>query len=311
MSYRDVRLGLLSRTHLDGVPLDLAARLLPRRARTRPPLQLHLFLHARSQRRHAADGTRLGDHADDAADGSRARGGRRPFGMRAFRGLLDSLRAGTEGLDAPDPIGTWTDYEAEATHYSEPARRRKEELVASWIERTGPRSVWDLGANVGRFSRIASTRGIDTVAFDLDAAAVDRNYQAARRERDERLLPLVMDLTNPSPGLGWDGRERASLTDRGPADLTLVLALIHHLAIGNNVPLPMLIATLASLGHRSVVEFVPKDDDKVRTLLATREDVFSAYSAESFEAAARTAFEIEAREPLPDSGRVLYLLRTR
>ncbi len=171
--------------------------------------------------------------------------------------------------------------------------------------------MWDLGANVGRFSRMASRNGIDTVAFDLDAAAVDRNYAAARDEGDEHLLPLVMDLTNPSPGLGWDGRERASLADRGPADLALALALVHHLAIGNNVPLPMVMRTFAGLARRAVVEFVPKDDEKVRTLLATREDVFPGYTAEGFEAAAGDVFEVEAREPLPESGRALYLLRSR
>lgn len=300
MSYRDVRLGLLLRDHLDGVPLDLAASLLPRRAQARPPLQLHLFLHGRSQRRHADDGA-----TPDSE------GGRRGFGMQAFRGLLDSLRKGVEGLGQPDAVGAWADYEAEATHYAETARRRKEEVVAAWIERAAPTSVWDLGANVGRFSRMASTRGIDTMAFDLDAAAVDRNYLAARGEHDEHLLPLVMDLTNPSPGLGWDGRERASLADRGAADLALGLALIHHLAIGNNVPLPMVLRTFGSLARRAVLEFVPKDDEKVRTLLATREDVFPDYTEEGFERAATPVFEIEARERLPDSGRVLYLVRTR
>ena len=300
MSYRDVRLGLLLRDHLDGVPLDLAASLLPRRAQARPPLQLHLFLHARSQRRHAADGA-----------GGASATARRGFGTQAFRGLLDSLRKGVEGFALPEAVGAWADYEAEATHYAMAARQRKEEVVSAWIERTAPASVWDLGANIGRFSRMASGRGIDTVAFDLDAAAVDRNYLSARGEGDEHLLPLVMDLTNPSPGLGWDGRERASLADRGPAGLALGLALIHHLAIGNNVPLPMLTATVAALARRAIIEFVPKDDEKVRTLLATREDVFPGYTVEGFEAAADAVFELEAREPLPDSGRVLYLLRSR
>jgi hypothetical protein len=303
MSYRDARLALLLRDHLDGVPLDLAASLLPRRAQARAPLQLHLFLHAKSQRRHAGDGARADPEASAAP--------RRGLGLQAFRGLLDSLRKGVEGLGPPEAVGAWADYESEATHYAETARRRKEEVVAGWIERTAPTSVWDLGANVGRFSRMGSTRGIATVAFDLDAAAVDRNYAAARAEGDEHLLPLVMDLTNPSPGLGWDGRERASLAERGPADLALGLALVHHLAIGNNVPLPMVMRTFAGLARRAVVEFVPKDDEKVRTLLATREDVFPGYTAEGFEAAAGDIFEVEAREPLPDSGRVLYLLRSR
>jgi hypothetical protein len=303
MSYRDVRLGLLLREHLDGVPLDLAASLLPRRAQARPPLQLHLFLHAKSQRRHAADGA--------AGEAGASGAGRRGFGLQAFRGLLDSLRKGVEGLGDPEAVGAWADYESEATHYAEDTRRRKEEVVAAWIERTSPGSVWDLGANVGRFSRLASGRGIQTVAFDLDATAVDANYRAARTEDDPHLLPLVMDLTNPSPGLGWDHRERMSLAERGPADLALALALIHHLAIGNNVPLPMVAATFARLARRAVVEFVPKEDEKVQTLLATREDVFPGYTEDGFEAAMSEVFEVEEREQLPGSGRALYLLRAR
>jgi hypothetical protein len=299
MSYRDVRLGQLTRVHLDGVPLDLTAILLPRRAQTRPPLMLHVFAHAKSQRRHAQD-------AAPAAEG-----GKRGLSPQALRGLLDSLRKGVESLAMPDPVGAWADYEEEATHYSESARAAKETLVDSWVGRTSPASVWDLGANTGRFSRLASARGIDTVAFDLDAAAVDENYRRARDDGDRHLLPLVLDLANPSPAIGWANRERMTVGERGPADLVLALALIHHLAIAGNVPLPMVAEQMAGFGRRTVVEFVPKDDEKVRRLLMNREDVFPDYSPDGFEAAFGARFEIEAKEPLPGSTRTLYLLRRR
>lgn len=123
------------------------------------------------------------------------------------------------------------------------------------------------------------------------------------------VLPLLVDLANPSPAQGWQHAERRSLADRGPADLALALALVHHLAIGNNVPLPRILAYLRTLCARLVVEWVPKHDPRVQTLLSGREDVFGQYTQEAFEDAARQGFTIERREPIRESDRVLYLLR--
>src|SRR5207249_6622227 len=113
---------------------------------------------------------------------------------------------------------------------------------------------------------------------DLDPACVERNYRDAVDGDETDVLPLVMDLSNPSPAIGWAGTERMSLADRGPADLALALALIHHLAIGNNVPLGRIAAYLGELCTWLAVEFVPKSDPKVQVLLASREDVFPGYT---------------------------------
>ena len=126
-----------------------------------------------------------------------------------------------------------------------------------------------------------------------------------------QLLPLLVDLTNPSPALGWDHAERASLLQRGPADCVLALALVHHLAIGNNVPLARVAAFLARAGRSLIIEFVPKSDSQVRRLLATREDVFPGYDRAGFEAAFADLFATEAAEPIPGSERILYLMRRR
>jgi hypothetical protein len=125
------------------------------------------------------------------------------------------------------------------------------------------------------------------------------------------MLPLVMDLTNPSPSLGWSHRERDSLLERGPAETVIALALIHHLAISNNVPLDRLAEFFTAVGRHLIIEFVPKEDSQVRRLLATREDVFPDYTKEGFEAAFGSSFEILARESIPGSERTLYLLRVR
>jgi hypothetical protein len=118
-------------------------------------------------------------------------------------------------------------------------------------------------------------------------------------------------VTNPSPAIGWQNRERMSLLERGPADMALALALIHHLAIGNNVPLQRVADWLSELATWVAVEFVPKSDPKVRTLLATRQDVFPGYTQESFEQAFGQCFEIVRHEPIRDSERTLYLMRRR
>ena len=298
MAHRDVRLGQLLRVHLDGIPLDLASELLPKRARMHPSLALHLSMHAKSQRKHASDEEPV----------SSRRGG---FSLRAFRGLLDNLRSGIEKLPDPGGDSTWRDYYREASHYSAEAADRKQALVASAIERVAPATVWDLGANTGRFSRLASGRGIDTVSFDLDPFAVEDNERQRKAEGDTHLLPLVSDLTNPSPAIGWANEERMTLEQRGPADLVLALALVHHLAISNNTPLPLVADLFARLGRRALVEWVPKHDDKVKVLLRDREDIFDDYTQEGFERAFAGRFEIGSRDVIDPTDRVMYLLRSR
>jgi SAM-dependent methyltransferase len=298
MSTRDVRLGSLLREHIDGIPLDLAAKLLPRRARLRPGLALHVVAHARSQHRHGSDGKHMERY-------------RRRFSGSALRGLLDSLRSVIRSLDAPRGTSTWRNYYDEAAHYTEDAAASKGSTIESFLDEISPSTVWDLGANTGRFSLLATRRGIDTVAFDLDPYAIEAAYVAAREHGDRHLLPLVMDLTNPSPPIGWGNAERMTLAERGPADLVLCLALVHHLAIGNNVPLRMISEYLASLGRHLAVEFVPKDDVRVQQLLSSRADIFPDYSVEGFEESFSRPFEVVRREPVAGSSRLLYLLKRR
>jgi ribosomal protein L11 methylase PrmA len=297
MATRDVRLGSLLLSHLDGIPLDLAAALLPRRARLRPGLALHLSAHSRSGRR--------------TGDGAGERRATRGFSERAFRGLVESLESAVGGLSWEPPRSVWTGYYGACETYSTEALERKEELVRSLLRVARPATVWDLGANTGRFSRLAAAGGAFTVSIDADPGVVEASYRELARGGDPAVLPLVMDLADPSPRRGWAHRERMSLADRGPADLVMALALVHHLAIGNNVPLPALGAWLGELGRWALVEFVPKSDPQVREMLALREDVFPGYTEDGFRAAIEDRFEVIRREPIGDSGRTLYLLRGR
>jgi hypothetical protein len=293
MATRDVRLGQLLRVHVDGIPLDLAAALLPRRARMRLGLRIHLIAHAKSQRRHQGESPDAG----------------RSFSMRSFRGLLESLASSVRGLEWKVGRTTWSEYYAEADHYSAEAFEGKRDLVVKLLEEAAPSSVWDLGGNVGVFARLAAERGSPTVCFDFDEASVEANYRKVVADGERNLLPLVLDLTNPSPSLGWAGKEWPSLAARGPADLAMALALVHHLAIGNNVPLPWIAEYLADLARALIIEWVPKEDPKVQLLLKSREDIFPDYTVAGFEQAFAGRFEIQSREPIMGSGRMLYLMR--
>jgi ribosomal protein L11 methylase PrmA len=297
MAKRDIRLGRLLRSELDGIPLDLVSRLLPGSTRLRVGLGAHIHLHSRAQRRYAGAGE---EAAERVATTRKVNVGN----------LVGSLRDTVGGLTW-EPAGTeWAEYDTH-TSYDAAATASKEALVADFLGRTTGSTVWDLGANTGRFSRIAADGGRSVVAMDIDPAAVDRNYRTLRKEGREDILPIVMDLADPSPALGWAHEERASLTDRANADTALALALVHHLAIGRNIPLGRIATQLGKLAPQLIIEFVPRDDPMVRTLLATREDVFPDYTPDGFAAAFATVFDTVATAPVEGSSRVLHLLRRR
>lgn len=292
MAYRDVRLSGLWRGDLEGLPLDLASRLLPRRTWLRPGLAMHLHLHA------------LGEAALTAAE---AAGSRRASVSRGgLRALLDSLRRTVSRLRSRLPRSLWDDYER-INSYDDAAREHKERLVRQALDLVTPRLVFDLGANVGRFGRLAAGLGADAICLDADPAVIEQAYRHLRSESADRVLPLVMNLANPSPSLGWAHAERSSLTDRGPADVALALALVHHLAIGANVPLSLQSAWLAKLAKRVVVEWVPKTDPQVKSLLAGRRDVFADYGQEGFEAAFGERWRLVSREGIVGTERSIYV----
>jgi ribosomal protein L11 methylase PrmA len=298
MAYTDVRLSQLLRVYIDGIPLDLASRLLPGRTRLNPGLLAHIHLHAGAQRRYA-------DEAPKSARPASAR-----ISREAMLALVENLQSTVRKLQWKAGGTEWGDY-YEMTNYSGAAFEHKKELIASWVARVKPASVWDLGANDGTFSRLASSRQIPTVAFDIDPTAVEKNYRKVKADQEPHLLPLVLDLTNPSPALGWHNRERESIFTRGPADMVFALALIHHLAISNNVPLRQLAEFFHQSGKWLVIEYIPKSDSQVQKLLQTRLDIFPGYSEAGFEQAFEQFFAIREKTYVRESERCLYLMECK
>jgi ribosomal protein L11 methylase PrmA len=296
MSTRDSRLNQLLLANLDGIPLDLASKLLPVRSKFRFSLLVHLHLHAKMFAR----------HTDDAEKPLSSR----KLGKTQLLGIIEDLESAIRRLTWKPASKEWVDYYQNVT-YTSAGMEQKRHFVAQCVEAIAPRIVWDLGANTGEFSRLASDRAILTVAFDSDPAVVENNYLRAKEKNEVNLLPLLIDLTHPSPAIGWDNHERMSLSDRGPADLVLALALIHHLAISGNVPLAQLAAFLHRVGRNLIVEFVPKSDPRAQRLLVVRKDIFVDYTRENFEIEFARYFLIERREAIADSDRVLYRMSSR
>jgi hypothetical protein len=292
MSYRDIRLNQLLRIYIDGVPLDLTSKLLPLRTRLQLSMLSHLHLHARSQKR----------YENKTVSTQRIK-----LSRLSLLGLINSLESTVKDLTW-QPRGTeWADYYQENT-YSAEAMEQKKQAVSDFIDLLKPRNVWDLGANTGVFSRISAGKGISTFSLDSDPAAIEMSYLNCRRN-GLNMLPLVMDLTNPSPSLGWENEERQSLAERGPADMILALALIHHLAISNNVPLERLAKYFKNLGNLLVIEFIPKNDPQVKRLLSTREDIFPDYNQSLFEAEFGRFFKLRSSIKIKGSERILYLMQ--
>lgn len=298
MSYKDIRLGQLLRQNMDGVPLDLAASLLPKRGYLNTGLLTHLHLHARAEKRYA------GKPAASFANGNSR------LGKRSLLNIADSLQATIKRLTWDHGQTSWADYYA-GDSYRDAGFDSKFKTVSNYITMAKPKLVWDLGANTGVFSRIASQREIYTLAIDSDPGAVEANYLYSKQQNEKNLHPLLVDLTNPSAASGWANRERESLAQRCAADCILALALIHHIAIANNVPLAKIAQYFATLAEWAIVEFVPKSDEKVQQLLVTRADIFASYTRSGFETAFGKYYEVEASAPLEDSERIIYLLRRR
>lgn len=293
MANSDIRLNLLLRDWIDGIPLDLAAVLLNGKGGLFA--KQHIVWHAKAVRQHDEDGKKP----------SQTRDLKLPLNSQIA--MVDSMIRNIQGLRLPAVQTEWGDY-YDHTNYTPQAAEQKQTLVQDFLKQSAAHTVWDLGANDGRFSRLALEWGASVVALDIDPLAVECGYLWVKRTH-EALLPLLCDLTNPSPAIGFACAERKSLFDRQMPDCIMALAVIHHLAISNNLPLPMIAEWSASITNTLIIEFVPKTDSQVQLLLKTRDDIFPDYTEDGFEDAFRRYFSIVKKEKITDSTRILYFMK--
>jgi hypothetical protein len=297
-AYRNVPFQPWLRGSIDGIEPQHCKNLMTAFDRLRPGVLAHVVLHAYAQA--GAARTR------DVKGNLRAAG----FHPALIRANVMRLRKLIAGLSWKDRDSVWLDY-AERNTYGEAERAAKTAFVRQAVNGAPRRLVWDLGCNTGAYARLAAEHADYVVATDVDEAAVEHLYQELKTAGSRSILPLVMNLADPSPALGWRGEERMALTQRGRPDLTLCLALVHHVAIGANVPLDEFVEWFAGLGGELVIEFVEKRDPMVQVLLRNKEDIYDDYEIGVFERCLTARLEIVRRQTLGSGTRTLYHARPR
>lgn len=296
-AYKDVPFHAWLRGSIDGLDAVQVNSLMSLRDRFRPGVLTHVYLLAKMQSRYS-------DTRRDVRSELQSAG----FGAELVKANVKRMRRLVDRLRWTPARSEWSEY-ADANTYDAENRERKLRFVRE-AARSGPRAlVWDLGCNTGEYARAVSDAADYVVALDADHLAIERLYTALRHENSRNILPLVGDLTNPSPGVGWRNRERQPLADRAHPDLVLALALVHHLAIGRNVPLPEIVDWFAGLGSDLVVEFVAPEDPMVQRLLRNRGELDFGYTQQRFEAELARHFVTVASEPLLAGLRTLYHVR--
>jgi ribosomal protein L11 methylase PrmA len=285
------------RGNLEGIPTEHMARLLPWRNRLSWRALANVILPAGFQR----------SATSDAAPKFNSEGKSLP--KVAFAGMLRQLRNWIADLKPRNVDRTvWASY-ASTTTYDNDETKTKRAFVESFIRTEKPRSVIDLGCNTGDYSELSLAAGAERVTgFDFDQQALDTAYSRAL-EKKLNFLPLFLDASNPSSAQGWRERERSGFSRRMRADAILALAFEHHLSIAKNVPLQQVVDWIVEMAPAGVIEFVPKNDPTVQKMLLLREDIFSQYNLQTFEAALTSVASITGRAVVSQSGRTLFSYR--
>jgi hypothetical protein len=296
-AYRGLTFQSWLRGSPDGIRPEEFRALFARRDALRRGMLRHVFLLASLEGRNAGRGAEV--RGELAAAG---------FDVRFVSANVERLAKLVDRLRSSTQRSAWEDYRSTCT-YDEGDIAAKEDFVARVVGRTTRRLVWDLGCNDGRFSEIASTCSDLTLAIDSDPAVIDTIYRSLRAREGASILPLVMDVANPSPALGWRNSERATLVERGAPQLVLCLALVHHLSIAGNVPLREIVDWLRSFDCEVVVEFPHRDDPMVQRLIgAKRIGAHPDYYEETFAQLLRDACGVIDSVVLPSGKRTLYLM---
>ena len=295
MSYIDPGLGRMMQIYIDGIPLELASRLLPISTRFKMGLQMHLHLHGRMVSKHGR---------------AKKKAKFRNLTTEQLVALARSLERTVAGLRPSRRMTEWGDY-ASHSNYSCRASEAKLAAVRQMAEQVRPRVIWDIGGNDGKYSRALAGIAQRIVCLDSDPVAVNQNYMACRNGGIANVIPLIVDFTNPSPGIGFANQERPALEKRGKPDLAMVLALIHHLAITHCLPFSFIARYLASLCRHLIIEFVPGHDPQVQRLLLNRKNVFEDYTEDRFREAFSKYFSILHEAPVADIDRKLFLMQQR
>jgi SAM-dependent methyltransferase len=299
-AYKDVTFRPWLRGAINGIEPRQIANLVSARDIVRPGVLKHVTLHS------AMDKSFSGKGKCGGSQSTKEELARAGFSDELTKATVKGLRKVVAGLKWKAADSHWATYQQTST-YSDDERVRKAAFVRAALADQQHGLVWDLGCNDGTYSRIAAETSDYVLAVDGDEVTIDSLYRALRAEGNTAILPLVMDLVDQSPGIGWRNTERPAFAERGKPDAVLCLALVHHLAITASLPLPAILDWFHSLRARLVIEFVAPDDPMGKVLLANKPaGLFPDYRASVFEVLLEERFEIQRQEALPSGTRTLY-----
>jgi hypothetical protein len=276
-------------TYINGIPVEIIAKLLPLKSRLNLGVWLHVYLQNTT--------TATVDKDNKASV---------RFSKKKLTDLISHLETIINNFPADKPFKTtWSNY-YDDTRLSKEYVDEKEKIILDMVGQTGANTVLDLGANTGHFSKKLASQGMMVVATDTDSRCINQLYLDTTKKDSLNILPLVVDVANPSPAIGFNNRERAAFHERIQTELVLALALIHHLVIGRNIPLGALASYFHRIAPQLIIEFPPKTDPKVKQMLSSRPDVFMDYNQEHFESVFSNYFTIADQIKIPGTERILY-----
>ena len=275
----------------DGIPLEITKSLLPLKSKFNLHVNMHILLHNKV--------SSISKHSPKS---------NKDFSFKKLQILIKGLLDFVSSLTPKKDKSTWDDYYTDTIIQNQYLLHKKN-IVAGFCELICFKKVIDLGANDGFFSMLLKEKAHSIIAVDFDSNCVNKLYKKIRNENILNIVPIVATLNLPSPAIGWANAERTSLTTRLDADLVLALALVHHLAISNNVPLTKIAEWFSKMGNYLIVEFVPKNDEKVKQLLLHRTDIFFDYKIENFKAALSVYYNIIKEQKVGDTERLVFLMK--
>ena len=293
-SYKKISFRNWQRGNVEGITPYECNQLMSLRDRLRPGVFSLVYLQSKIV---AAMGNKKTSMLSEARESE--------FGKEIILVNVRKLRRIIRGLAWKPARSEWSEYKTDNSYDTE-CFNRKCDFVRQVAAQESRKRVWDIGCNTGHFSRLFAENSDYVVSMDIDELSVQKFYLELKQERNTKILPLVFDLTNPSPSLGWRCEERLALADREPPTLILCLALIHHLVISGNVPLTNVLEWLASFKCELVIEMLSKQDEMVQKLLLNKTDQYPEFTVEGFEAIASQYFVTKEKETVMPARRFLY-----
>ena len=290
----------MMQSHIDGIPLQILSSLLPSKTKLSPTIQSNIHLLARLE----------GKHNDDYKAETKVS----KLSLNALNKILDNLYDYIKKISFKDAT-EWGDYYSK-TNYDVQAFEAKKRLIKEWVLPLKAKRIIDVGGNDGTFARALDSKA-HLIVTDIDVNAVDQNFKKAQTQAEDNMLAFVSDVLQPTPAIGFNNTERESLIERlekYAPDVTMALALIHHITLSGNVPFEKSASFFASFSKHLIIEFPKREDSWVESLLIRKREFinhFDFYNESHFEEGYKKYFDLEKKEMITGTSRVLYYFKKK